>query len=84
MNTSEYLKVLEIAKGFIEITERLRSNCITEECYEKHLKPMLTDFRRFLNSVRFDLYDYAEGVFVEEGLNETIKLLKKDIVKDKE
>lgn len=94
MNTVECLKVLEIVKGFIEITERLRSNCITEECYEKHLKPMLIDFRKFLGSVRFDLYDHinpyereqlrSEGVFVEEGLNETIKLLEKDIVKDKE
>lgn len=92
MNTAECLEVMEIVKGFIEITERLRSNCITEECYEKHLKPMLIDFRRFLNSVRSDLYDHinpykreqlrSEGVFVEEGLNETIKLLKKEFTSE--
>lgn len=98
MNTAEYLKIMDIVKGFIEIIERLRSDGITEEIYKKRIKPMLTSSRRFLNYERFELengsilpYDSfervqvrSEGLFVDDVLQETIKRLEKDIVKDKE
>lgn len=97
MNILEALKVMEIVKGFIRITDHLRSHDITEKLYIDEIKPMLVSFRSFLNSVSFDLDDNSilpynsfervqlrsESEFVDEVLTETIKLLEKDIVKEK-
>lgn len=97
MNILEALKVMEIVKGFIMITDHLRSHDITEKLYINEIKPMLVSFRSFLNSVRFDLEDSSilpydsfervqlrsEGTFVDEILSENIKLLEKEIIKEK-
>lgn len=73
MTVHEALEFFEMIKGYITITDYLRSHSVAEETYREEIKPILMSFRSFLSSIRFDYASF-------EWLRGNIKLLEEEIV----